>query len=79
MFEPIIFDAIEKTKPGLENEYQLTDSIRILVEEGRKVVFKKIDGVHIDVGTVEDFKRANYYLGYRKEQSEKGMKVKKNE
>ena len=67
VFEPVIYEAIEKTKPGLDNEYQLTDSIKILVEEGRKVIFKKIDGVHIDVGTMEDFKKANYYLRYRKE------------
>jgi dTDP-glucose pyrophosphorylase len=62
VFEPVIYEAIEKTKPGLDNEYQLTDSIKVLIEDGKKIIFKKIEGVHIDVGTMEDFKMANYYL-----------------
>ena len=59
IFNPSIFDAIKKTKPGLNGEYQLTDSIKILVESGKKVLFKEIDGTHIDVGTLEDLKKAN--------------------
>ena len=59
VFEPVIFKAIRKTKPGVKNEYQLTDSIKILVNEGYKVFCKKIAGRHIDVGTIEDLKKAN--------------------
>lgn len=66
VFEPVISDAIERVEAGIENEYQLTDAIKILIEDGRKVVFKKIAGVHIDVGTIEDFRRANYYIMSRK-------------
>ncbi len=58
-FQPEIFDAIRKTKPGLKNEYQLTDSIKIMVDEGHKVIYKKLEGRHIDVGTLEDLKEAN--------------------
>jgi glucose-1-phosphate thymidylyltransferase long form len=59
IFTPTIFEAIRKTKPGFKGEYQLTDSIKIMVDEGRKVLFKRIDGQHIDVGTIEDLKKAN--------------------
>lgn len=59
IFKPSIFDAIRKTKPGVKNEYQLTDSIKVMVEDGHKVLFKKISGQHIDVGTIEDLKKAN--------------------
>jgi len=59
IFNPVIFDAIRKTKPGFKNEFQLTDSIKILVEEGFKVLFSQIDGEHIDVGTLEDLRKAN--------------------
>ena len=66
IFKPNIFDAIKKTKPGVKNEYQLTDSIKILIEEGKKVLYKEIDGTHIDIGTLEDLKKANKFLSERK-------------
>ena len=63
IFEPDIFEAIHNTKPGFKGEYQLTDSIKILVDQGAKVVYKRISGIHIDVGTPEDLMRANeFYL-----------------
>jgi len=59
VFDNSVFDAIRATKPGVKGEYQLTDSIRIQIQEGRRVLFKKIDGIHIDVGTPVDLMRAN--------------------
>jgi UDP-N-acetylglucosamine diphosphorylase / glucose-1-phosphate thymidylyltransferase / UDP-N-acetylgalactosamine diphosphorylase / glucosamine-1-phosphate N-acetyltransferase / galactosamine-1-phosphate N-acetyltransferase len=67
IFKPAIFDAIKKTKPGVKNEYQLTDSIKILVDEGKKVLFSEIKGTHIDVGTLEDYQKSNKFLSERKE------------
>ena len=62
IFKPEIFNAIKKTKPGVKNEYQLTDSIKILIEEGKKVLYSEIQGTHIDVGTLEDYKKANEFI-----------------
>jgi glucose-1-phosphate thymidylyltransferase long form len=63
IFESGIFEAIHDTKPGFKGEYQLTDSTKVLVEKGAKVVYKLISGIHIDVGTPEDLMRANeFYL-----------------
>jgi len=59
VFNPSVFEAIKKTKTGYNNEYQLTDSIKILVNEGKKVLYKIISGEHIDVGTLDDYKKAN--------------------
>lgn len=59
VFEPDLFDAIRKTEPGYNGEFQLTDSIKVLIDSGKKVVYKKIDGVHIDVGTPKDLVWAN--------------------
>ncbi len=59
IFDTSIFDAIRATKPGVNGEYQLTDSIRVQIFEGKRVLFKKIDGIHIDVGTPVDLMRAN--------------------
>ena len=62
VFKPVIFDSIRKTKPGVKDEYQLTDSIKILIDKGYKVFYQKIEGQHIDVGTIEDFKKANLFF-----------------
>jgi len=62
IFNPVIFDAIEKTKPGFNNEYQLTDAIKILVEKKYKVFYREIGGKHIDIGTIDDLKNANAFL-----------------
>lgn len=59
IFEPDLFDAIKRTKPGYRGEYQLTDSIKVIIDSGKKVVYKKIVGVHIDVGTPKDLVWAN--------------------
>jgi dTDP-glucose pyrophosphorylase len=62
IFNKNIFNSIRKTKPGYNNEYQLTDSIKILIEEGKKVLYKKIKGKHIDVGTIKDLNKVNKFL-----------------
>ena len=33
IFNPLIFKAIEKTKPSIREEYEFTDSMRILIDE----------------------------------------------
>jgi len=62
IFKPIIFDAIKRTKPGYNKEYQLTDSIKILIQDGYKVMYSQIEGTHIDVGTLDDYRTANQFL-----------------
>jgi len=62
IFNSDIFDAINKTKPGYNNEIQLTDAIKILIEKGKEVFYKEIEGKHIDVGTLEDIRRANDFI-----------------
>jgi len=55
-----IFSAIRCIKPGLNNEYQIADAFRVMIDRGRTVVFKQINGYHIDVGTPEDLQKANW-------------------
>jgi dTDP-glucose pyrophosphorylase len=72
IFDKSVFDAIRATEPGVKGEFQLTDSIRIQILGGKRVFFKKIDGIHIDVGTPVDLMRANerYLLKNRKSGTE---------
>lgn len=59
MFRKTIFDVLEKTKPGKNNEIQLTDAIQKLIESGKKVVALRIDDETVlDVGTPESFWKA---------------------
>jgi dTDP-glucose pyrophosphorylase len=62
LFNSSIFDAITMTKPGLNNEYQLTDSIKVLIEKNKTVLYKTINGIHIDIGTISDYRNANTFL-----------------
>ena len=65
IFQPSIFDAIKRTKPDVNNEYQLTDSIKIMIEDKKPVFFKELKGAHIDIGTPERLKIANRFF-YKK-------------
>lgn len=53
-----IFDAIEKTPLSKRGEYELTDSIQILIDKG--FVFKPVivGEFWIDVGRIEDYEKA---------------------
>lgn len=63
VFTPDIFDAIRETEPGYRGEIQLTDAVKVMIDNGKRVIYRKIDGIHIDVGTPKDLMRANdWYL-----------------
>ena len=66
-FKSDIFDCLGKIKRGIGNEYQLTDAIQKLVEDGKKVVAIPIDSneIEIDVGTVESYRYAQE-ISYKK-------------
>lgn len=57
VFHPIIFKALEATKPGRNGEIQLTDAIQKLVDWGLKVYAVKLDKgySHLDIGSPERY------------------------
>lgn len=57
-FKPKIFACLKKIKRGKGNEFQLTDAIQRLIEEGDKVIAipLKNDEFEIDVGTIESYR-----------------------
>jgi UTP--glucose-1-phosphate uridylyltransferase len=59
-FKPNIFTYLKKIKKGKGNEYQLTDAIQKLIENGEKVVAIPLlsNEKEIDVGTVDLYKNA---------------------
>ena len=61
-----IFGAIEKTAPGKNGEVQLTDALRILLKR-RPIYAFEFDGRRLDIGTKQDWMRANLILGLDQE------------
>ena len=60
VFQPIIFKALETTKPGKNGEVQLTDAIQKLVDWGLKVYAVKLGSEysHLDIGSPERYWQA---------------------
>jgi UTP--glucose-1-phosphate uridylyltransferase len=57
VFHPVIFKALEATKPGKFGEIQLTDAIQKLIEWGLSVYAVKLDKsyAHLDIGSPERY------------------------
>ena len=68
-----IFDAIKKTKPGVNNEIQLTDAIRLLMNE-QSIYGLAFDGERHDVGNKLDFIKTNLLLGLKRKDIGKELK-----
>jgi UTP--glucose-1-phosphate uridylyltransferase len=57
VFSPRIFDCLEQTKPGKGGEIQLTDAIRMLIQQGRKVLGVRLapGQKRFDIGNFESY------------------------
>ncbi len=58
-FSSSIFKAAETIKPSARGEYEITDAIQWLIQEGYPVAYQKTEISSIDVGTVERWITAN--------------------
>jgi UTP--glucose-1-phosphate uridylyltransferase len=60
IFTPRIFDALDRTKRGKGGEIQLTDAIKLLIEDGEKVYGIRLgcDEHRYDIGNFESYFRA---------------------
>lgn len=60
VFSPAIFDALQRTHPGKGGEIQLTDAVRLLIQEGGKVygVRLRSEEHRYDIGNFGSYFRA---------------------
>ena len=60
VLEPVIFDAIRRTKPGVGGELWLTDAFRILLKEGHEILCVQLrKGEHrLDIGSFQSYFQA---------------------
>jgi len=62
VFEPKIFDYIEKTEPGANNEVQITDAIHLAVKNGEKVYGMVLKGKYLDIGKWKTIFEVNKHM-----------------
>lgn len=62
VFSPSIFNALSKLKPSVRGEYELTDAIQLMIEDGYSVICSEITGWRQDIGFPTDILEANEHL-----------------
>ncbi|MCH8907875.1 MAG: NTP transferase domain-containing protein [Candidatus Heimdallarchaeota archaeon] len=62
VFSPAIFHALAKLKPSGRGEYELTDAIQIMIEDGYTVICSEISGWRQDIGFPSDILESNEHL-----------------
>ena len=59
---PSIFDAIKRTKLSVRKEYEITDSLQLLIDEGADVGYLILSEDWLDIGRPWDLLDANEYF-----------------
>ncbi len=62
LFRESIFDFIDITQPSVRNEFEITDSIQMLIDSGAAVGYSPLEGRWIDIGYPWDLLKANEQL-----------------
>lgn len=62
ILNPSIFAALKNTKPGYNNEVQLTDAMKTLLLK-EKMFAKLLEGKHYDIGDYASYRKAFIELG----------------
>jgi len=58
-FKPIVFDIIKELKPSWRGEYEITDTIRLMMQKGYKIGYSVVDGWWFDTGKKDDILQVN--------------------
>jgi len=53
-FKPVVFDMIKQLKPSWRGEYEITDAIRLMIQNGYKVGYGIYEGWWFDTGKKDD-------------------------
>ena len=62
LFRESIFDFIDRTPESMRKEFEITDSIQMLIDSGAAVGYSPLEGRWIDIGYPWDLLKANEYL-----------------
>ncbi|MEM2196976.1 MAG: glucose-1-phosphate thymidylyltransferase [Candidatus Nezhaarchaeales archaeon] len=56
---PVTFDMIGRLKPSWRGEYEITDALQMLIDEGYRVGYRFVSGWWLDTGKKDDILYAN--------------------
>ena len=73
IFAPDIFKYLDRTKPGKNNEIQITDAMSLLLKD-HKMYGVKFDGKRYDIGNKLDFIKTNVLFGLEHEDISESLK-----
>ena len=62
LFRESIFDFIDRTQASVRKEFEITDSIQMLIDSGAAVGYSPLEGRWIDIGYPWDLLKANEHL-----------------
>ncbi|ARM76963.1 glucose-1-phosphate thymidylyltransferase [Acidianus manzaensis] len=62
VFSPIIHEYVKKLKPSWRGEYEITDAIQLMVNDGKRVEVVHVKGWWKDTGKPEDLLEANQLI-----------------
>ena len=72
IFTPTLFECIEKTPPGKNNEIQLTDALNILLKK-EDIYAYEFEGKRYDIGDKFDWLRINIEIALQREEFREKM------
>lgn len=61
-FKPAIFEAIHSISPSARGEYEITDAIQWMINNGYPVAYQKTEKQYSDVGTMDRWLEANRWM-----------------
>lgn len=73
IFTPELFDCIEQTPPGINEEIQLTDAMNLL-QQKQKLYGYRFDGKRFDIGNKLDFLKTNILFGLQRDDMNGNLK-----
>lgn len=62
LFDSLIFHAVKSIKPSARGEYEITDAIQWLIDQGHTITYTVTRKLYSDVGTVERWLEANRWM-----------------
>lgn len=74
VFTPDIFDYLDRTPRGKNNEIQLTDAMRMMVRD-QAMYGLKINGIRYDIGNKLDFIKTNLIYGLQNDEIKEKLKA----
>lgn len=58
-FKPVVFDIIKELRPSWRGEYEVTDTIRLMMQKGYRIGYNIVDGWWFDTGKKDDILEVN--------------------